>query len=286
MWLVGIRFFISLRDEMAIARKYNPEFVKTTKTLGILLYLFIIPPFISMVMALIALKFKAFFAASISFALFVAALYLSKKGFEQEFDYKMAHFAKAPRIPYKLLGAIFLAIAVFFSAMLLSSGFEALFLSVISFVGYYFWYGFDPKEDKVPEVEGVSLNVALQTLQEAKENLKTIEELGQNISNYALKKELFTTLERAKEIVAELEKKPQYISELRKFLVVYIDAIKDVTKSYLKVEKELTPVELREMEELLNDVQSRFDKELAKIIKKGKTDLDIKIDSLKIQINE
>ncbi len=271
---------------MAVARRYNPKIVKTTKTLGILLYLFIIPPFIAMVMALIALKFKAFFAAAISFALFVAALYLSKKGFEQEFAFEMAHFAKAPRIPYKLLGAIFLAVAVFFSTMLLSSVFEALFLSAISFVGYYFWYGFDPREDKVPESEDFSVDVALQTLEEAKRSLQESEELAQNISNYVLRRELLDTLKRAKTILNELEKKPQYITELRKFLVVYIDAIKDVTKSYIKVEKELTAVELKEMEELLDDVQMRFDKELAKIIKKGKTDLDIKIDTLKIQINE
>ena len=271
---------------MAVARRYNPKFVKTTKTLGILLYLFLLPPFIAMIMALIGLKFKAFFAASLSFGLFLLAVYLSKKGFAQEFEYKMAHFAKAPKLPYKLFGAVVLALAVFVTAMLLDTLFEALFLAFIAFVGYYLWYGFDPREDKVPESTDFSIDVALQTLEEAKKSLQESEELAQNISNYVLRRELFNTLKRAKTIVQELEKKPHYISELRKFLVVYIDAIKDVTKSYLKVEKELTAAELKEMEELLEDVQMRFDKELAKIIKKGKTDLDIKIDSLKIQINE
>ncbi len=271
---------------MAVARRYNPKFVKTTKTLGVLLYLFLIPPFLSMIMALIGLKFKAFFAASLSFGLFLAAVYLSKKGFAQEFEYKMAHFAKAPKMPYKFLAAVVLALAVFVTALLLDNLLEALFLASVAFVGYYLWYGFDPREDKVPQSKDFSVEVALQTLQEAKESLKEIDALAQNISNYVLRRKLFATLKRANTIVEELEKKPQYISELRKFLVVYVDAIKDVTKSYLKVEKELTPAELKEMEELLDSVQMKFDKELAKIVQKGKTDLDIKIDSLKIQINE
>ena len=271
---------------MAVARRYNPKFVKTTKTLGILLYLFLIPPFIAMIMALIGLKFKAFFAASLCFGLFLLALYLSKKGFAQEFEYKMAHFAKAPKLPYKLFGAAVLSLAVFVTALLLDNLFEALFLASITFIGYYLWYGFDPREDKVPKSEDFSVNVALQTLEEAKKSLQEIDSLAQNISNYVLRRKLFATLKRANTIVEELEKKPQYISDLRKFLVVYIDGMKDVTKSYLKVEKELTPAELKEMEELLDSVQMRFDKELAKIVQKSKTDLDIKIDSLKIQINE
>ncbi|BCD67889.1 5-bromo-4-chloroindolyl phosphate hydrolysis family protein [Nitratiruptor sp. YY09-18] len=273
---------------MPLAKRYEGKIVKHTKTIGILLYLFIIPPLIATIAAVIVLDIKSFMLNLLSFLLFFAALYLSKKGFAQEFAYKQAAFAQAPKIPYKLLGALTLAVAVFYTSFAIShrSFLHALFLALIAFAGYVLWYGLDPKEDKIPDTKDVGYKVALQTINEAKERLNAIEGQAAKIKNEDLRKRVYATIEKARKIIDEVEKKPYFVRELRKFLVVYIDGVYEVTESYIKVQESLTQEKKQELFWLLEDVQKRFDKELKKIENRGATELDIKMDTLNLQINE
>ncbi len=273
---------------MPLARRYSPKLVKHTKTIGLLLYLFIIPPLIAIVAAVVMLDIQRFLLNLISFLLFFSALYLSKKGFAQEFAYRQASFAEAPKVPYKFLGALSLAVAVFFTSFAIShrSLLSSLFLAFIAFVGYYLWYGFDPRVDKIPDTKDVGYKVALQTINEAKERLQAIEDLAQEIKNADLRKKVQATMQKARAIIAELEKKPYFMRQLRKFLVVYIDGVYEVTNSYIKVQESIDESKKRELYRLMEDVQQRFDKELAKIEAKGAMDLAIKMDTLEIQIKE
>ena len=273
---------------MPLARRYSPKLVRHTKTIGLLLYLFIVSPLISIVAAVVMLDINRFFLNLISFLLFFAALYLSKKGFAQEFAYHQASFTEAPKIPYKLLGASSLAVAVLFTSFAISHRtlLASLFLALVAFVGYYLWYGFDPRADKIPDTKDVGYKVALQTINEAKERLQAIEELAKTIKNMDLRKRVEATIQKARAVIAELEKKPYFVRQLRKFLVVYIDGVYDVTNSYIKVQESIDESKKRELYRLMEDVQQRFDKELAKIESKGAMDLDIKMDTLEIQIKE
>ncbi|SMC09428.1 5-bromo-4-chloroindolyl phosphate hydrolysis family protein [Nitratiruptor tergarcus] len=273
---------------MPLAKRYNRKLVKNTKTIGFLLYLFVIPPLIAIVAAVVMVDMKKFILNLLSFLLFFAALYLSKRGFAQEFAYNQATFAQAPKVPYKLLGALSLAVAVFYTSFVISNRtfLHSLFLALIAFAGYVLWYGLDPREDKIPDTKDVGYKVALQTINEAKEQLAAIEEQTAKIKNEDLRKRVNATIKKARKIIAEVEKKPYFVRELRKFLVVYINGLFEVTESYIKVQESLTQEKKQELYQLLEDVQKRFDKELRKIEKKGATELDIKMDTLNLQINE
>ena len=272
---------------MAVARRYTPKMVENTKTVGFLLYLFLIPPLISVILALFALNIKAFFLNFLAFLLFFGALYYSKKGFEEEFRYHMSNFTKAPK-PYKLTGAIFLSLATFYSSYVLSnlSFFQSFFLSLIAFLGYYLWYGFDPREDKIPDTGDYGSEVALETLKMAKERLKEIEKISHDIKNPDLRHRVGQTIKKAKEIVQELDKNPKYIRNLRKFLVVYLDSIYDVTKSYINTQEEVSQELKKSLYNLMDKAEEKFERELQKVKSRGVDELDTKIKVLDRQIKE
>ncbi|MRJ02123.1 MAG: hypothetical protein GXO19_04995 [Epsilonproteobacteria bacterium] len=273
---------------MPVARRIDSTtYVKRTKTLGILLYLFLIPPLISVVLALFSLQIGAFFLNLIAFLLFLAALYFSKKGFAAQWEYESVHFAKAPK-PYKLTGAIFLSLATFYSAFVLSRMglFQSLFLALIAFVGYYLWYGFDPMKDKIPDTGDMGSEVAYKTLQEAREKLKKSQELVKDIRNYDLRKRVERTLKKAEEILQELDKKPAYVRRLRKFLVVFVDSVYDVTQSYVKTQEEISEEMKSSLFHLMDEVERRFDRELEKVRSQGANELDTKMRTLDKQIKE
>ena len=272
---------------MPLAKPIDAKYVKQTKTLGVLLYLFLIPPIISVVLALFSLQIKAFFLNFIAFLLFFAALYFSKKGFAAQFAYERAHFAKAPK-PYKLIGALFLSAATFYSAYVLAhfSLFRSLFMALVALAGYYLWYGFDPQQDKIPDTGDVGVDVAFKTLQEAKSRLKECESLALEVRNEELRQSLEDTLQKAKALINELEQKPAFIRKLRKFLVVYVDSLYDVTNTYVKAQEVISHEQKGELIRLLEDVELRFEKDLQKVRESVEEELDTKMRVLDTQIKE
>ncbi len=271
---------------MALARPYEPKMVQHTKTLGVLLYLFVIPPFLAVIFSVVTLQIEAFVLDLISFALFLLALFISKKGFEQEFAYDQAPFTLAPKTPYKLLGALALSLAVLYTSLLVCkrSFWESLFLALVALLGYYLWYGFDPKEDKVPDMGDVGVDVAFRTIQEAKESLHKIEERLDKITHPRLKEQMQKTIQTAQEVIAQLEKKPIFVREARRFLVVYIDSLLELTDSYIAVQEGVGQQRVEELLFLLNQTQERFEKELKRLQEQGKFDLDVKMRTLNHQI--
>ncbi len=271
---------------MALAKRYTIKRVDHTKTLGILLYLFVIPPLISLVMALFIVDIRAFLLNFVSFLLFLAALFLSKKGFAQEFEYRRASFAKAPKIPYKFLGGVTLSLAVLYTSFVIAgySLLQSLFLGLVAFVGYYLWYGFDPKKDKLPDTGDVGMDIALQTITKAKENIQKTKVKLDKIVQPLLRAQMEQTLKKADEVIEALAKKPSYVRDLRKFLVVYTQSLKDLADSYIKVQEHLDKEKVDSLLFLLDETQKRFEKELEKVQQSQKFDLEVKMRTLDHQI--
>ena len=259
-----------------------------TKTLGILLYFFIIPPFIATIFSLIALNIKAFVLNFIAFLLFFGVLYVSKKGFAAEFAYHRATYALAPKRPYKRMAAFLLGVATSYSAYFLAhkSPLTALFLGVVAGVGYMLWYGDDPREDKLPKRSDVPYRAALQTLQEADEELSRIEKLQDKIKDARLYQEVGEVVQRARHILAYLQERPWLVGRVRKLLVVYIEGIGDVTRTYVGIQESLTEAKRQELIELMEKVQRSFDEKMVELQKGGQEALDIKMETLQMQLDK
>ncbi len=273
---------------MSKAKRYTAKDKPSFKyTKGTLLYLFLLPLFLSIVLALFKTNIQVFMLSGISFFLFFLVAKLSQKGFIQEGLYHEDTFTKAPKIPYKMISAYLLGGATFFTALVLDKQnfLNAAFLGVIAVLGYWLFYGFDPKIDKFNNLGDVSSEFVLETIKEAREKLAHIKKNMHNIADASLHEKLSTAIIKSKNILLVIQEDPKDIRVARKFLAVYIDGVAKVTDAYTALDETQINLETRvKLHTLMNDVETRFDKELDRLTSNNKFDLDVHIDVLKEQI--
>ncbi|RLA76843.1 MAG: hypothetical protein DRG30_01815 [Epsilonproteobacteria bacterium] len=273
---------------MSKAKRYNPPKVEANMIKkGFLLYLFMFPLFLSVIIALFGLKYMAILSNGIAFLLFLAVLYLSKKGFAQEINYHQSKLTKAPKIHYKELAAYLLSIATFYTAYFAGTQalIESLFLAALSTVGYWLYYGFDPREDKLENLGDISASMVIETLNEAHQKIDAIEKDIGKIEDRVLRDKIDMALEKAKTILDAIAEDPKDVRSARKFLIVYIDGVAKVTSSYTALnEAEIDPETREKLLRLMEDVEIRFQKELKRLKSNNEFDLDVHIDVLTEQI--
>jgi len=273
---------------MAKAKRYNPSSTASKHvTKGTLLYLFLIPLFIAVILALLQTNIQSFLLNSMAFALFFTTAKISTIGFRQEAEYMRSTLIKAPTIPYKTVGGLLLGGSTFFTAWIAGdkSVITALFLGGIATLGYYLFYGFDPKKDKLENLGDVSAEFVLETIQEAKTKLSNIEGHMRHIKDTLLFDKLDIAVVKAKDIVETIQNDPKDIRVARKFLIVYIDGVFKVTDSYVNMDEEdISSETKKKLYRLMDDLDSRFDKELDRLKNNNQFDLDVHIDVLKEQI--
>ena len=272
---------------MAKAKPYNPSQTSTSAKKGTLLYLFLIPLFIAVILALLQTNIQSFILNSIAFALFFMTAKVSSIGFSQEAEYVNSTLTKAPKIPYKTVAAILLGGSTFFTAWVAGGKAftTALFLGSIATLGYYLFYGFDPKKDKLENLGDVSAEFVLETITEAKIKLANVEGHMDEIKDTLLFDKLTIAVGKAKDILETIQNDPKDIRVARKFLIVYIDGVAKVTDSYVALDEEDIDNETKErLYLLMTDLDTRFDKELDRLKNNNQFDLDVHIDVLQEQI--
>ena len=275
---------------MTKAKRYNPTInpggSKAKK--GFLLYFFLTPLFLSVVLALFARDIPAFGLNLTAFILFYGVAKLNTWGLANEFKYHQEKLTKAPTKPYKTMSAILLGIATIFAASIAGdeSIFMGIFLASIAMIGYVLYYGLDPRTDKLENIGDVSAELVLKTLTDAKSKLSGIEShINSDFKDLVLKDKLSLATKKAKHIIQTIQEDPKDIRVARKFLLVYLDGLEKVTNSYTAMDEADIKGETKEkLHQLLNDVEIRFDKELSRLKKNNEFDLDVNIDVLHQQI--
>jgi len=273
---------------MSKAKRYTPKERPTLNyTKGALLYIFLVPLFLSVVLALFNTNIKAFILNGISFFLFLAVSRIAHKGFVEEGLYHTSTFAKAPKVPYKMIAGYLLGGSTFFTAFITGGQpfVKSAFLAIIATVGYYMFYGFDPKSDKFKNLGDVSAEFVLETIKEAKGKIAHIEADMQNIKDTLLYEKLTVAVSKAQSILQTIQEDPKDVRVARKFLTVYIDGVAKVTDAYTAMdEKDITAKTKEKLHTLMDDVEIRFEKELQRLKNNNEFDLDVHIDVLKEQI--
>jgi len=272
---------------MSIIQRYDSERITWKRKRGWLFYLFLLPLFFAVIFSLFALNVKALLLNIIAFVLMYATFVIARKGFAQEEEYNEAKLAKAPKTPFKLIAAFMLMVSVFYASYVAGNYalFKALFLSVTSFVGFFLYYGFDPKKDKLKEFGDISSELVLKTLGETREKIDQIKSEAHKIEDGLLYRKVNNAIEKSNTILDALVDDPRDIRTARKFLVVYLDGVNDVISSYNAVEEEHISQETRDrLLSLMDDVEKRFEKEYERLKANNLFDLDVNIDTLKEQI--
>ncbi|RUM75125.1 MAG: hypothetical protein DSZ11_02800, partial [Sulfurovum sp.] len=143
----------------------------------------------------------------------------------------------------------------------------------------------DPKVDKIDNIGDISAQFVIETLAEARAKLSSIETDVTYIKEAELYGKLKLAINKGYEIINTIEEDPKDLRVARKFIIVYIDGIKKVTKSYTAMdEEEITDETKEKLSNLLIDVEERFDKEIQRLKKNNQFDLDVHIEVLQEQI--
>ena len=275
---------------MSKATRYDPT--KSGKTpfklkKGNFLYIFLAPLFLAIILALMARNIPAFILNSIAFGLFFITAKLNTIGLTKEYEYHTTTLTKAPPVPYKMITAGMLGISTLFTASV--AGGESLiigfFLGTIATIGYFLYYGFDPRVDKLDNIGDISAAFVIETLAEARAKLANVEENMRLIKAPEVHEKLRVATDKAYQILNNIEEDPKDLRVARKFIIVYIDGIKKVTESYTGMKEDEINTETKEkFSMLLSDVEKKFDKEIIRLKKNNQFDLDVHIDVLQEQI--
>jgi len=271
------------------AKRYDPTDTKTTPfklKKGNFLYIFLAPLFLSVIIALWQREFSAFIANIVAFGLFFATAKLNTIGLTKEYEYHTTTLTKAPK-PLKTLTAGLLGISTFYTAWFAGGEdfFISLALSSVSIVGYFLYYGFDPKADKLENIGDISAQFVIETLATARGKLARVEEDMKKIKEPQLHNKLRIAIDKGYEILNNIEADPKDLRVARKFIIVYIDGVNKVTSSYTSMdEKDITTETKEKLIHLLSDVEKRFDKEIIRLKQNNQFDLEVQIDVLQEQI--
>jgi len=254
---------------------------------GNFLYIFLAPLFLAVILALMARNIPAFVLNAIAFGLFFITAKLNTLGLTKEYEYHTTTLTKAPSVPYKMVTAGMLGISTLYTASI--AGGEPLltgfFLGAIATAGYFLYYGFDPRVDKLDNIGDISAAFVIETLAEARGKLASVEENMRLIKEPKVHGKLRIATDKAYEILNNIEADPKDLRVARKFIIVYIDGVKKVTESYTSMkEDEITSDTKEKFSMLLSDVEKKFDKEIIRLKKNNQFDLDVHMDVLQEQI--
>ena len=253
----------------------------------IFLYLFLIPMFASTIVSLFNSDYSSMVLKLIAFAMLYGSINLINRGLLEEYNYNKAKIAKAPKYKFKTLGAIGLGVTTLFLSLMVDhlSLINSIALPILATAGSLIYYGKDPSRDKIPENSGVNYEKLLAELSQAEDKIKAIENTKDKIEDLELKDAIDKATIKAKDILKTIEDDPKDIRVARKFMVVYLDGIKDVVDKYNSIEgHDLDDSYRIRLVELLNDASNRFNKELDRLKSNEIFDLDVQIDSLKQQL--
>jgi len=271
---------------MSKAKKITGSRIYTPEKIGIL-YLLLIPMFISVVKALFSADYSGFLLAGLGFLLLFGSVTMANRGFTQSIEYHKAILAKAPKIPYKKLAAFGLGVTAFYLSFFVGGKpmLTALFLGILAPLGFYLYYGFDPKTDKLGNMDGISAKMVLETIKEANTKLSIVKDDMKKITDKILHSKLTIATKKAETILQTIQEDPKDVRVARKFLIVYIDGISKVTSSYTDLDESDIKEETKtRLYTLLSDVDLKFNQELQRLKENNHFDLDVHIDVLKQQI--
>ncbi len=273
---------------MAKAKKMQVEKREKSAT-ATYLYIFLLPMFLSTVLSLFSANYSSFTLKLIAFFMLLGSIKLIDIGLENEKEYKKSTIAIAPKVKYKLLGTIALTITILFLSYIVDgfSLINSIFTSIVGGFGLFAYYGSDPVGNKLPKGSGVNYEKLIKDIKEAQEKLKSIESSRDKIEDLELKSAISKATKRAEDILETIKKDPKDIRIARKFMVVYLDGVKDVIDKYNSIESHTIDDSFRQrLIELLNEASARFDRELDRLKSNEVFDLDVQIDALKQQLKE
>lgn len=257
------------------------------------MYLLPLPLLPATVVALSTGHTMAALARAAGFALAMFAATLIRKGIRLEQEGKQRRFQRrASTIPYRMIGAGVLAVAMFIVAYIGIFNdyglFESILFALAVLLGCYLYYDFDPAR-KDPEISavGITTEELVELLDEAEERIGAIEQASKDIKNSEFKDRLRRIVREARAILDTIEEDPTDARRARKFLKVYLDGAKQVTEGYAKAHRNDPKPELEDnFRRVLTTIETVIADQQEKLRSNNVSELDVQIEVLQMQLEK
>ncbi len=273
-----------------MAERYTPNKRKPPLK-GALLYLLPLPLLLAALLALSSGNFQRLAGSGGGFVLFMLGAVLMRKGIVLEAESaRRKIFRRASTVPYKLLGAIGVALAsgVVNWLTLGRSLVESVVYGLVAFAGCYLYYGLDPAR-KNPEISaiGITSEEVIDLLEEAETRMGKIEQARKKIGNPELNDRLRKILKGIRRILDIIEDDPRDARRARKFLRVYLDGAMQVTEGYARTHKMGDSPELEaNFRRVLGTIETVIDEQQQKLLENNLSELDVNIEVLQMQLEK
>lgn len=281
------------------AKRYAPAAAATageaahqvrTNIKGLLLYLLPSPLLIGAIIALVAGNVGGTLLLGGSFAAYMIAATIARKGFQLEAEYKRRKIARAPKAPFKTVAALFSSVTTGVLAWLGADYgvLAAIVMGAATFLAFALSYGLDPRRDKAGNISiGVTADEIIDALDAAEIRIKSIENARRSIRNPEYGKRLDQITTQAREILSTIEDDPTRLSRARKFLKVYLDGTEKVAQGYAKSPNNkdgMTSTLDTDFNRVLDSIEQTFQEQQTKLLENNNFDLDVQIAVLEQQL--
>ena len=277
---------------MSKAKRYgtNSPNTKPFTLKGVLLYILPAPVLLTAIFSFLEGDVSSIITNSIAFALFLLTASLARKGFLLEKEYHNSTLIKAPKLPYKTVSALFLSIATLYTsyACTENSLILSVLLAIASFAGFYLYYGFDPREDKVGDLRvGVNAQEVIEITQEARSGIQKLKTYKTELKDFESKEHLQSIIMETEEIITSIEENPNDLSRARKFFKVYLHRTEKISDEFV------TNLKNNNIDAKMTDNYNTLLKSVLETIKEQKEKLndddilrlDVQIEALTKQLN-
>ena len=252
------------------------------------LFLLPFPLVIAFFVALVGGDIGRLAAISGAIAAFFGAGVLTWRGLVAEARYFLGQRLDPPTVPLKTVSAMLTAIGAGLAASAGGHGLaSAGAFAVLAAVGYFCFYGRDPKRKRidVPEVAGVDRDAVIIQLKHAYGRLQGIEAAARSIAVPEFVERLKRIIGFGKQILAEIERDPRDAARARRFLHLYLDSAEKVTVEYARTHRQMRnrPLE-NNFRQLLIDMEQTFEAQRQKLLENDVLTLDVEIEVLNARL--
>jgi len=221
--------------------------------------------------------------------MFIASFVMLRRGIALEKIYNSSKYAKAPKFPLKTVAGSLLAISSSISAYLGDYSFiQSLMLGIAVILGWYLYYGFDPRADKLNNLPaGVDAEDLIEVTQNAHQKIKKLKLLKRELKSFESKEHLQSIIMETQEIIASIEKNPSDLSRARKFFKIYLARTENITNEFVEnlhngnIDDTMT----KNYNTLLKSVKHTIKEQKEKLNDDDILRLDVQIEALTKQIN-
>ncbi|MEA3522994.1 MAG: 5-bromo-4-chloroindolyl phosphate hydrolysis family protein [Campylobacterota bacterium] len=278
------------KKEFTSASRYTPDkqkkkFVSATPALSGSLFLLIGISYLSLSIQALA-KAESFYFISILliFSTYVIAFVLLRRGLALEKIYNDSKYAKAPKYPLKTIAGSLLALSTVYSASFGEySFFPALMLGLSVIMGWYLYYGFDPRHDKIDGYDNSKSAERIMTLLvQAREDVDSIKKSAQELNSGEIQDAMNDTASAFEKMVKHIEEEPDDYDRARKYLVSYLGELKIMSETFVKLDKRGKSENMKvSFLETLHESILKLDSQYEKLLDDDMLSLDVKLSVMK-----